>query len=83
MEYFAIAGSTLCVYLFIVIAIRLFGKKEMAQLSIIDLVFVLLLSNAVQNAMVGPNTSLLGGLCAASTLFVSNFLFKKSIAPFP
>ncbi len=83
MEYLKIAGSTLSIYLFIVIAIRLFGKKEMAQLSIVDLVFVLLLSNAVQNAMVGPNTSLLGGLCAAATLFVANAVFKTVLRRFP
>lgn len=64
------------VYLFIIIAIRIFGKKELAQLSVIDLVFILLISNAVQNAMVGPNTSLLGGLIAAAALFVVNFILK-------
>ena len=52
------------VYLFIILAIRLFGKKEIAQLSVIDLVFILLISNSVQNAMVGPSTSLGGGLVA-------------------
>jgi len=40
-----------------VIAIRLFGKKELAQLSVVDLVFILLISNAVQNAMVGPDST--------------------------
>ncbi|MGA2668534.1 MAG: YetF domain-containing protein [Ignavibacteria bacterium] len=65
------------VYLFIVVAIRLFGKKEIAQLSVVDLVFILLISNAVQNAMVGPSTSLYGGLVAAFALFVVNFIFKN------
>ena len=65
------------VYLFILLAIRLFGKKELAQLSVIDLVFILLISNAVQNAMVGSDTSLQGGLVAALALFVTNFVFKK------
>jgi len=76
MNYLIIAGSSACVYIFIVVALRLFGKKEIAQLSMVDLVFVLLISNAVQNAMVGPDTSLLGGLCAAATLFVVNYIFK-------
>ena len=79
MNYVFIAISSACVYIFIVAAIRLFGKKEIAQLSIIDLVFILLISNAVQNAMVGDDTSLLGGLCAAGTLFVINALFKYAI----
>lgn len=65
------------VYVFIVAAIRLFGKKEIAQLSVVDLVFILLISNAVQNAMVGPSTSLWGGLVAAFALFVVNFIFKN------
>ena len=48
------------VYICIVLFIRLFGKKEISQLSIIDLVFILLISNSVQNSMVGNNTSLQG-----------------------
>lgn len=72
-----VALRSIAVYLFIVLAIRLFGKKELAQLSVIDLVFILLISNAVQNAMVGSDTSLPGGLIAALALFVTNFLFKK------
>lgn len=75
-EFLDIAIRSVVVYLFIVIAIRLFGKKELAQLSVVDLVFILLISNAVQNAMVGPSTSLLGGLVAAFALFVVNSVFK-------
>ena len=67
------------VYLFMVAAIRVFGKKELAQLSVIDLVFILLISNAVQNAMVGPSTSLGGGITAAAALFLANFTLKKLI----
>ena len=71
------------VYLFIIIAIRLFGKKELAQLSVMDLVFILLISNSVQNAMVGPGSSLIGGLIAAGTLFLLNFSLKFIIYKFP
>lgn len=67
------------VYLFIVLALRLFGKKELAQLSVIDLVFILLISNAVQNAMVGSDSSLVGGLIAAGILFLTNYVLKKLI----
>jgi uncharacterized membrane protein YcaP (DUF421 family) len=70
---------SIVVYLFIVLALRLFGKKELSQLSVIDLVLVLLISNSVQNAMVGNNTSLLGGLIAATSLFVINWLLKNLI----
>jgi len=76
-NYVHIVGSTLAVYVFIVIAIRLFGKKELAQLSVVDLVFILLISNSVQNAMVGPDATLSGGLVAAMTLFVVNYIFKR------
>src|SRR5712671_2975181 len=75
-HFLIIAGKSIAIYVFIVLAIRLFGKKELAQLSVIDLVFILLISNSVQNAMVGPDTSLLSGILAAGTLFVINTLFK-------
>jgi len=65
------------VYLFMILAIRVFGKKELAQLSVIDLVFILLISNAVQNAMIGPDTSLDGGLVAAGALFLANYTLKR------
>ena len=81
--YLKIALSSVAIYLFIIIAIRMFGKKELAQLSIIDLVFILLISNAVQNAMVGSDSSLAGGLVAATSLFIVNYLFKYILYRFP
>jgi len=81
--YLRIAFSSAVVYLFIIIAIRLFGKKELAQLSIIDLAFILLISNSVQNAMVGSDSSLAGGLVAATSLFIINYLFKYLLFRFP
>lgn len=76
---FFIISRSVIVYIFIIFAIRLFGKKELTQLSIIDLVFILLISNSVQNAMVGENTSLIGGLTAATSLFVVNWILKNLI----
>jgi len=55
----------------------------LAQLSITDLIFVLLISNSVQNAMVGSDTTLGGGILAASVLFVLNLIFKKLKYTFP
>lgn len=72
-----VAVRSLCVYLFMVIAIRLFGKNQLSQLNAGDVVLLLLISNAVQNAMVGQNTSLEGGLVAALVLFVANFILKR------
>lgn len=77
MEIFEIAFRSLVVYLFIVVGIRIFGKKELSQLSIVDLAFILLISNSVQNAMVGGSISLEGGLIAAATLFIANHLFEN------
>lgn len=81
--YGRIIISTVSVYLFIVIAIRLFGKTELSQLSVVDLVFILLISNSVQNAMVGPDSTLQGGLIAATALFAVNYLFKQALYRFP
>jgi uncharacterized membrane protein YcaP (DUF421 family) len=60
-----------------VIALRVFGKKELSQLNTADIILILLISNSVQNAMVGNNTSLYGGMVAALALFIINFIFKK------
>lgn len=75
--YLDIALRSLAVYAFMLTAIRLTGKKELSQLNTIDVVLILLISNAVQNAMVGDNTSLLGGLAAAAVLFALNYLLKR------
>jgi uncharacterized membrane protein YcaP (DUF421 family) len=60
-----------------IIALRIFGKKELSQLNTADVILILLISNSVQNAMVGSNTSLLGGIVAAFALFIINIVFKK------
>jgi len=75
--YLSIALKSIAVYVFIVAAIRVFGKKEFAQLSVVDVVFILLISNSVQTAMVGDDTSLSGGLVAALALFAMNYVFKR------
>ena len=63
---------TVAVYLVILIGLRLAGKREIGQMTVFDLVVLLLIANAVQNAMVGPDTSLLGGILAAGVLLVMN-----------
>ena len=82
-SYWRIVVSSVSVYIFIVGAIRLSGKKELAQLSVVDLVFILLISNAVQNAMVGTDSSLGGGIVAATSLFTVNYVFKRIMYRFP
>ena len=61
------------IYLLVLIGVRLSGKREVGQMTPFDLTLLLLLSNSVQNAMTGPDTSLLGGVVAASTLLVLNY----------
>jgi uncharacterized membrane protein YcaP (DUF421 family) len=59
------------------VGLRVFGKSQLSQLNAGDVILLLLISNAVQNAMVGPNTSLDGGIFAATVLFLANYLVKK------
>lgn len=75
--YLDIVIRSVSVYLFMVIALRIFGKKELSQLNTADVVLILLISNSVQNAMVGANVSLWGGMIAALALFVINYAFKR------
>ncbi|MCI4442726.1 MAG: DUF421 domain-containing protein [Lentimicrobium sp.] len=81
--YFDIIIRSASVYLFMVIALRIFGKKELSQLNTSDVILILLISNSVQNAMVGNDTTLLGGLSAALVLFIVNFVLKKLMYQFP
>lgn len=68
---------SLAVYLFMILGLRIFGKNQLSQLNAGDIILLLLISNAVQNAMVGQDTSLQGGLVAALVLFLANFGLKK------
>ncbi|MCI4406882.1 MAG: DUF421 domain-containing protein [Sulfuricurvum sp.] len=77
MEYLDIGFRSLFVYLFMMVGLRVFGKSQLSQLNAGDVILLLLISNAVQNAMVGPNTSLDGGIFAATVLFLANYLVKK------
>ena len=78
-----IAARTAVVYFTVVIGLRLFGKRELGQMTPFDLVLLLTLSNAVQNAMTGPDTSLTGGLVSAMTLLTSNWLINTWGARLP
>src|SRR5262249_59602983 len=62
----------LVVYVFLVIGLRLAGKRELAQLNPLDLVVLLTLSNTVQNAIIGEDNSVTGGLIGAATLLIVN-----------
>ena len=78
-----IAIRTAIVYLVILFGLRLFGKRQLGQMSTGDLVMILLIANAVQNAMVGPDVSLSGGLIAAAVLLVMNFAVVRLLGLTP
>jgi uncharacterized membrane protein YcaP (DUF421 family) len=65
------------IYIFLVAALRIFGKRELAQLNPFDLVVLLSLSNTVQNAIIGNDDSVTGGLIGAFTLLATNYLVVR------
>ena len=73
----SIAARTALVYLVILIGLRLAGKREIGQLTVLDLVVLLLISNSVQNAMLGPDTSLTGGVIAVTVLLLMSVILSR------
>ena len=67
----------ICVYIFLVILLRIFGKRELAQLNPFDLVVLLSLSNTVQNAIIGNDNSVSGGMIGAFTLVAFNYVVVR------
>jgi uncharacterized membrane protein YcaP (DUF421 family) len=65
------------VYVFLVVGLRLAGKRELAQLNPFDLVVLLTISNTVQNAIIGDDNSVTGGIIGASTLLAVNYLVVR------
>jgi uncharacterized membrane protein YcaP (DUF421 family) len=72
-----IAIRTSTIYLLVLLGVRLSGKREVGQMTPFDLTLLLLLSNSVQNAMTGTDTSLAGGAIAATTLLILNYLVAE------
>ena len=73
---------TVAVYAFLLIGLRLAGKRELTQLNAFDLVVLLLLSNTVQNAIIGEDNSVLGGVIGAATLLVLNGILVRLLFRF-
>src|SRR6516165_11490773 len=65
------------VYVFLIVGLRLAGKRELAQLNPFDLVVLLTLSNTVQNAIIGDDNSVTGGIIGASSLLIVNYLVVR------
>ena len=66
------------VYVFLLVLFRLMGKREVAQMTVFDLVVLLVLSNVLQNAMIGPDNSVIGGLIGATTIMAINWVVGRA-----
>jgi uncharacterized membrane protein YcaP (DUF421 family) len=71
------------VYVFLVVALRIAGKRQLAQINTFDLVVLLMLSNTVQNAIIGHDDSLVGGLIGAVALILANMLVMRVLRKHP
>lgn len=70
---------TIAVYVVLAVILRFFGKRDLAQLNAFDLVVVLLISNVVQNAIIGPDNSLLGGVIGLLVLVAANAVVVRTV----
>jgi uncharacterized membrane protein YcaP (DUF421 family) len=68
---------SLIVYFFLLVMFRLLGKREVAQMTVFDLVVLLVLSNVLQNAMIGPDNSVTGGLIGATAILAVNWVVGR------
>ena len=75
--WWEIVLRTAVVYVVVLVLLRVAGKRELGQMSAVDLVVILVIANAVQNAMTGGDNSLIGGVIAASTLVAMNLFFGR------
>ena len=73
----------LSVYIFLLVAFRIFGKRELGSIGPFDLVIWLTISNVLQNAMIGADNSLTGGLIGATTMFGANWCLARLSYSFP
>ncbi|MGA2582782.1 MAG: YetF domain-containing protein [Tepidisphaeraceae bacterium] len=69
----------IAVYMFLIVGLRLAGKRELAQLNPFDFVVLMTLSNTVQNAIIGDDNTVLGGIIGATTLLLINYLVVRAL----
>jgi uncharacterized membrane protein YcaP (DUF421 family) len=77
-----VIARTTIVYIVVLVGLRVTGKREVGQMTPFDLVLLLLIANAVQNAMTGPDNSVTGGIVAAVTLLAVNFILSRVVFRF-
>lgn len=69
---------SLVVYVFLLVMFRVIGKRQVGQMTPFDLIVLLILSNVLQNAMIGPDNSILGGLIGATTILAANWMVGRA-----
>lgn len=74
-----VAGSTLCIYIFLAICMRIFSRRTLGQLTALDLLILILLGSSVETAMVHGSTLLRAGFVSATTLFIANKLISMAL----
>jgi uncharacterized membrane protein YcaP (DUF421 family) len=74
-----VIANTLVIYLAVVLLFRILGKRQMSELTISELVVVMILGSSVETSLIGGDTSLVAGLASAATLFLANFLFSIAL----
>jgi len=74
---------SLLIYVFLIAALRVVGKRELGQANTLDLIVLLLVANAVQNGIIGNDLSVTGAILGATTLFVINEVFARTTAAWP
>ena len=77
VPWYELVVRSIAVYLVLLLGLRVFGKREVGQFTLFDLVFVLLVANAVQPAMTGPDSSLFGGVIIVFSLLSANWIVGR------
>jgi uncharacterized membrane protein YcaP (DUF421 family) len=72
-----IIARTSIIYIFLLVGFRLMGKRQLGNMNVFDMVVILIIANSVQNAMIGQDSSLLGGLLSAGTLLLLNYAMTE------
>ncbi len=80
VDLLRVFAHTLVIYIFLIACLSLLGRRQVAQITFVELVVVLILGSAVETAMVAGNTTLLAGLVSAATLLLANRLFTLALA---
>ena len=83
VQWWEIVLRTLVIYAVVLVLLRFAGKRELGQMTTFDLVVIILIANAVQNAMTGPDTTITGGVLAATTLIVANVAVSRVFRQVP